>query len=136
LNRFVGLVCWVLIVLAASRPVRAERYVAVRPFEKGTVAKLSPIARIHGRIVSIDRIRGTFMIHHDPFAAMPMAMTMEVAPAHRSDLGKLKIGEFVDVTIDTRVVPWTGTEIRPASSHAVPVQRPLSDASTPSATSG
>jgi Cu/Ag efflux protein CusF len=78
------------------------------------VAKLSPIARIHGKIVQINPARGTFLIHHEPFAAMPMAMTMEVEPKHRADLRKLHVGEIVDVTIDTRIVPWPGTDIRPA----------------------
>jgi hypothetical protein len=41
----------------------------------------------------------------------------EVEPKHRSDLRKLQVGDVVDVTIDTRVVPWVGTDIRPAPRH-------------------
>ncbi len=82
------------------------------------VALASPppiaIAHIHGKIVAIDASRGTFQIHHDPFPAMPMAMTMEVEPKVRADLRKLHVGEIIDATVDTSVVPWTGTDIRPA----------------------
>ena len=81
-----------------------------------TIAATSPsaIARIHGRIVKIDPARGTFLIHHDPFPAMPMAMTMEVAPKQRADLKKLHRGEVVDLTVDIAVEPWVGTGIRVA----------------------
>jgi Cu/Ag efflux protein CusF len=76
------------------------------------------MSRIHGRIVRIDPARGTFLIHHDPFAAMPMAMTMEVAPKHRSDLRRLHVGETVNVTVDTSISPWPGTDIRAAGGSA------------------
>jgi Cu/Ag efflux protein CusF len=72
------------------------------------------IARIHGTITKIDPARHTFWIHHDPFAQMPMSMTMEVEPVHAADLRALHVGEKVNVTIDTTVVPWPGTNIRPA----------------------
>jgi Cu/Ag efflux protein CusF len=89
------------------------------------VIAASTIAHIHGRIVSIDEHHGTFFIHHDPFAAMPMAMTMEVQPKHRADLQKLHVGETIDATIDTSVVPWPATDIRPArGSGAGNAQRP------------
>ena len=117
MRRFVVFLFMWLVVPAGYEPVRAAH---MRPIsgETGiTMAALSPIARIHGKIVQIDRARGTFMIHHDPFSAMPMAMTMEVEPKRRSDLRKLHVGEVVDVTIDTRIVPWPGTEIRPVSPH-------------------
>ena len=80
-----------------------------------TIAATSPqtVAHIHGKIVSIDAARHTFTIHHDPFALMPMAMTMEVEPKKRSDLAKLHVGETIYVTVDTAVVPWPGTDIRP-----------------------
>jgi Cu/Ag efflux protein CusF len=71
------------------------------------------IAHIHGTIVKIDRTRGTFMIHHDPFPLMPMSMTMEVEPKRRADLTKLHVGEVIYATIDTSVDPWPGTDIRP-----------------------
>ena len=119
MNRFVIFLCIGLVLLTGYKPVRADELRAIRGLTGGTVAALSPIARIHGKIVLIDPKRGTFMIHHDPFPAMPMAMTMEVEPKHRSDLGKLHVGEVVDVTIDTRIVPWPGTNIRPASPHPV-----------------
>jgi Cu/Ag efflux protein CusF len=80
------------------------------------VIAASTIAHIHGRIVSIDERHGTFFIHHDPFAAMPMAMTMEVEPKHRADLRKLHVGETIDATIDTAIVPWPATDIRPAAA--------------------
>lgn len=80
-------------------------------------ATSSAIARIHGKIVKIDAKRHTFMIHHDPFAQMPMAMTMEVRPVHASDLATLHVGEVVDVTVDTSIVPWPGTDIRRANGR-------------------
>lgn len=75
------------------------------------------IARIHGTITKIDPKRGTFLIHHDPFAAMPMSMTMEVEPKRRADLPKLHVGEVIDVTVDTTIEPWPGTDIRPAPAR-------------------
>jgi Cu/Ag efflux protein CusF len=117
--RFVMFFCIGLVMLTGSNPVRAAQLRAIRGSTGITVAALSPIARIHGTIVLIDPKRGTFMIHHDPFPAMPMAMTMEVEPKHRSDLRKLHVGEVVDVTIDTRIDPWLGTDIRPAPRHPV-----------------
>jgi Cu/Ag efflux protein CusF len=82
------------------------------------LAATSPlaIARIHGTITKIDPKRGTFMIHHDPFASMPMSMTMEVEPKRRADLRKLHVGEVIDATVDTTIVPWPGTDIRPGSA--------------------
>jgi len=77
-------------------------------------AASAEVAHIHGRIVKIDPARGTFLIHHDPFPAMPMAMTMEVAPKQRADLKKLHRGEVVDLTVDIAVEPWVGTGIRVA----------------------
>jgi Cu/Ag efflux protein CusF len=74
----------------------------------------SSIAHIHGRIVSIDPKRGTFLIHHDPFPAMPMSMTMEAQPKNPADLRRLHVGETIDATIDTSVDPWPATDIRPA----------------------
>jgi Cu/Ag efflux protein CusF len=82
------------------------------------VIAASTIAHIHGRVVSIDERRGTFLIHHDPFPAMPMAMTMEVEPKRHADLRKLHVGETIDATIDSSVVPWTATDIRPAAQSA------------------
>jgi Cu/Ag efflux protein CusF len=80
------------------------------------VLAASTVAHVHGRIVSIDARRGTFWIHHDPFPAMPMAMTMEVEPKRRADLRKLHVGETIDATIDTSVVPWLATGIHPAAA--------------------
>ena len=71
------------------------------------------IAHIHGTIAKIDPNRGTFMIHHDPFPIMPMSMTMEVEPKVRADLRKLHVGEVIYATVDTAVVPWPGSDIRP-----------------------
>ncbi len=79
------------------------------------VIAASTIAHIHGRIVSIDARRGTFMIHHEPFPLMPMAMTMEVEPRRHADLRKLRVGETIDATVDTAVDPWPATDIRPAA---------------------
>jgi Cu/Ag efflux protein CusF len=80
-----------------------------------TLAATSPsaVAHIHGTIVSIDRAHGTFMIHHDPFALMPMSMTMQVEPVRRADIRKLYVGEVIYATVDTATVPWPGTGIRP-----------------------
>jgi Cu/Ag efflux protein CusF len=84
-----------------------------------TLAATPPqtIARIHGTIVKIDHKRDTFMIHHDPFALMPMSMTMEVEPKRRADLKQLHVGEVIDVTVDTSIVPWPGTNIRPSRAR-------------------
>jgi Cu/Ag efflux protein CusF len=84
----------------------------------GTVATLAAtsslaIARIHGTITRIDSKHGTFMIHHDPFPAMPMSMTMEVEPKRRADLAKLHVGEVITATVDTSIVPWAGSDIHP-----------------------
>ena len=83
------------------------------------VAATSPaaIAHIHGTVTQIDPKRGTFLIHHDPFAGMPMAMTMEVEPARRTDLRKLHAGETIDLTVDTAAEPWRGSNIRQAPAH-------------------
>jgi Cu/Ag efflux protein CusF len=80
-------------------------------------AASSGIAHIHGKILAIDAKRGTFTIHHDPFALMPMAMTMEVRPKNRADLAKLHVGEVVDATVDTSLVPWPGTQIHPSAKR-------------------
>jgi hypothetical protein len=44
---------------------------------------------------------------------MPMSMTMEVEPVRHADLGKLHVGEVIYATVDTSIVPWPGTGIRP-----------------------
>lgn len=81
-----------------------------------TIAAATPqtIAHLHGTITKIDPKRGTFMIHHDPFPMMPMAMTMEVEPKNRADLKKVHVGEVITVTVDTATVPWPGTDIKAA----------------------
>lgn len=79
-------------------------------------AVAAQLARIHGKVVSIDYKRRTFLIHHDPFPAMPMAMTMEVRPKSGGDLAKLHVGEVVNATIDMSVSPWSAWNIRPAVS--------------------
>lgn len=83
-----------------------------------TIAATTPvtIAHLHGTVTKIDSKRGTFMIHHDPYPMMPMAMTMEVEPKNRADLRKIHVGEIITVTVDTAIVPWPGTEIKPAPS--------------------
>jgi Cu/Ag efflux protein CusF len=78
----------------------------------GAHGPASGMARIHGTITKIDPARHTFWIHHDPFAQMPMSMTMEVEPVRVADLSRLHRGEIVSVTIDTSIVPWPGTNIR------------------------
>lgn len=70
--------------------------------------------RIHGKVVSIDAKHGTFLIHHDPFKLMPMAMTMMVKPRNPADLAKLHPGEVIDASVDTATDPWVLTDIRPA----------------------
>jgi Cu/Ag efflux protein CusF len=80
--------------------------------DSALAAPANAIARIHGTITKVDRTRHTFWIHHDPFAQMPMSMTMEVEPVHAADLRALHVGERVAVTVDTTVVPWPGTNIR------------------------
>ena len=74
-------------------------------------------AHIHGKIVSIDAKHGTFLIHHDPFPQMSMAMTMQVRPKHPADLAKLHPGEIVDATVDMHSDPWVLSNIRPAAKH-------------------
>ena len=92
----------VLLIVAA---LTASALAAGRPVD---------IARIHGVVTKIDRTRHTFWIHHDPFAQMPMSMTMEVQPVRARDLGRLHVGELIDVTIDTTIDPWPGTNIQPS----------------------
>jgi Cu/Ag efflux protein CusF len=77
------------------------------------------IAHIHGRIVSIDARHDTFQIHHDPFPMMPMAMTMAVEPKNHAVLKRLHVGEIVDLTVNTSIYPWPGTDIRPAPAPAL-----------------
>lgn len=94
-------------------------HAAVSAFMALTLAATAPqtIAHIHGKIVKIDPARHTFMIHHDPFPMMPMAMTMEVEPKQPADLRKLHVGEVIYATVDTSVVPWSGTGIHPDPKH-------------------
>ena len=80
-------------------------------------ASSSGIAHIHGKVVSIDKQHGTFMIHHDPFPMMPMDMTMPVKPKNPADLAKLHVGEIIDATVDTAIDPWPGTQIRPSAKR-------------------
>lgn len=63
-------------------------------------------SRIHGTIVSVDAAHHTAQIHHDPFAAMPMAMTMVVRVPRAADLAKLHKGSVVDADVDTSKDPW------------------------------
>lgn len=85
-----------------------------------TIAAGAPqtIAHIHGTIVKIDPARHSFMIHHDPFPLMPMAMTMEVKPVQPAALRKLHAGEVIYATVDTAIYPWPGTDIRPDPKQA------------------
>ncbi len=94
-------------------------HAAVGAFMALMLAAASPqtIAHIHGKVVKIDAARHTFMIHHDPFPMMPMAMTMEVEPKQPADLRKLHVGEVIYVTVDTAIVPWPGSDIRPDPKH-------------------
>jgi Cu/Ag efflux protein CusF len=117
MHRFVIFFCVGLVALSGPNPLLSAQPRAAGSASSVNVVAASSLARIHGKIVSIDRARGTFLIHHDPFALMPMAMTMEVAPKVRSDLRKLHVGEVVDLTIDTSADPWPGTDIRPASQR-------------------
>jgi hypothetical protein len=39
---------------------------------------------------------------------------MEVQPVRARDLGTLHVGELIDVTVDTTIDPWPGTNIRPS----------------------
>jgi Cu/Ag efflux protein CusF len=62
--------------------------------------------RIHGTIVAVDARKHEAQIHHDPFAAMPMAMTMVVSVPKASDLAKLRKGAVIDADVDTSKDPW------------------------------
>lgn len=84
------------------------------------VVAAASFSQIHGRIVAIDARRGTILIHHDPFPAMPMAMTMEIKPVRRADLIRLRVGQTVDATVDTSVQPWPATNIRRAPARLLP----------------
>ena len=75
-------------------------------------AAAAQIAHIHGRVVSIDSKHGTFLIHHDPFPLMPMAMTMEVKVLRPADLRGLHVGEIVDATVDTALEPWQPSSVK------------------------
>jgi Cu/Ag efflux protein CusF len=89
-------------------------------FSLVVAASPAAIEQIHGRVVTIDAKHGTFEIHHDPFPAMPMAMTMPVQPKNGADLKKLHVGEVINATIDTSAVPWSAWNIRPASPAVKP----------------
>jgi Cu/Ag efflux protein CusF len=83
----------------------------------------STTAHVHGKVVAIDAAHGTFQLHHDPFPAMPMAMTMEVRPKNPADLHALHVGEIIDLNVDISVEPWPATGIHPA-----PVPKPTGKA--------
>jgi hypothetical protein len=51
---------------------------------------------------------------------MPLAMTMELEPRNRADLRKLRVGAWIDATINTSIGPWAATDIRPAPQPAAP----------------
>ncbi len=91
-----------------------------RPVSMQVAAASSSLARIHGKVVSINPKDGTILVHHDPFHGMPMAMTMPLKPNNGADLKRLHAGEFIDATVDTSIEPWPTSNIRPA---AKPVHR-------------
>lgn len=61
---------------------------------------------VHGRIVAVDREKGTVTIKHDPFKAMPMSMEMIATLKDRAALAKLHAGDAFDAQIDTEASPW------------------------------
>lgn len=78
----------------------------------GAVAAGAATTRIHGKIVSVDSAHHTAQIHHDPFAVMPMAMTMVVRVPKAADLAKLHAGSIVDADIDTSKDPWILSNVK------------------------
>ncbi|HXP92009.1 MAG TPA: copper-binding protein [Candidatus Binatia bacterium] len=69
-------------------------------------------SQIHGTIVSVDSAHRTVEIHHDPFAAMPMSMTMVVKVPNAADLAKLHKGTIVNADIDTSKDPWILSHVK------------------------
>lgn len=80
-----------------------------------TAAAMPAIQHLRGTIVAIDAHKGTFRVHHEPFASMPMEMTMDVEPRDRRILKTLHVGERIRATVDTSTYPWPGTDIRLAA---------------------
>lgn len=84
-----------------------------------TIAAATPAPNhARGTVVSIDAKRARFMLHHEPFPEMQMEMTMEVAPKNPAVIKQLHRGEKIELDIDTSVVPWVGTNIRPAGTSS------------------
>lgn len=83
---------------------------ALAPLRPATAAT----SHIHGKIVAVDTAHHQAQIHHDPFAAMPMAMTMVVHVPNTSDLAKLRPGEMIDADVDTSKDPWVMTNVKVA----------------------
>ncbi len=78
----------------------------------GASAADAATSQIHGTIVSVDAAHHTVQIHHDPFAAMPMAMTMVVKVPNPADIAKLHKGTIISADIDTSKDPWVLSHVK------------------------
>jgi Cu/Ag efflux protein CusF len=73
-------------------------------------------SHVHGKIVAVDAAHHEVQIHHDPFAAMPMAMTMVVIVPNPADFAKLHKGAVVEADVDTSKDPWVLSHVKLVSS--------------------
>lgn len=78
----------------------------------GAVTANAATSHIHGKIVAVDAAHHQAQIHHDPFAAMPMAMTMVVDVPNAADLAKLHKGTVIDADVDTSKDPWVLSHVQ------------------------
>lgn len=92
-------------------PILAALALLAGSTQAATPATPAPLQHVHGKVVAVDPQHGTFQLHHDPFPAMPMAMTMVVRAKRAADLKRLKPGETIDATVDVNRDPWVATSI-------------------------
>jgi len=71
-----------------------------------TLALATPLADLHGAVVSVDRAHNLVVIHHHAQAGMAMDMTMAVRMRDRAALAHLKPGTTVQLLCDTVPNPW------------------------------
>jgi Cu/Ag efflux protein CusF len=78
----------------------------------GSLAAAATLSQIHGKIVAIHPEYREILVHHDPFPAMPMAMTMICTVKRVAQLKGLRPGETIYAQVDTSQSPWVISEIR------------------------
>lgn len=78
-------------------------------------------SHVHGTIVDVDATKQQVQIHHDPFPAMPMVMTMIFQVPDKTTFSQLRVGMIVDGDVDTDKTPWSLSNIRVDAAKAVPL---------------